>query len=235
MVQALAEPYEVAGQRVSCGASVGAALFGVDATKTDELMHKADLALYRAKASGRNTFSFYDAALDEQLQKRHALVQDLRQAVADEVLTLAYQPLFNADGRTLAGYEALLRWQHPTRGNVPPSEFIPLAEDSGLIDTLGTWVLKRACKDAAAWPNGLSVSVNLSAVQFRSPDLVATVKNALHSSGLPAQRLEVEITESLLMSNTEIVWAQTGCALAVRACGHGSRITAVHLRTAGSQ
>jgi diguanylate cyclase (GGDEF)-like protein len=205
MVQALAEPYEVAGQRVSCGASVGAALFGVDAQQTEALMHKADLALYRAKAGGRGTFSFYDAELDTQLQQRHALVQELRQAIADEALTLHYQPLFKNDGSTLNGYEALLRWQHPTRGNVPPSEFIPLAEDSGLIETLGTWVLHRACRDAAAWPEGLSVSVNLSAAQFRNPELEAIVTKALSSSGLPASRLEVEITESLLMSNTEQV------------------------------
>jgi diguanylate cyclase (GGDEF)-like protein len=205
IVQTLAAPYEVAGQRVVCSASVGAALFGVDARSTEELLHKADLALYRAKAAGRNTFSFYDAALDEQLQHRHALVQDLRQAIANEALTLHYQPLYAQDGRTLRGYEALLRWSHPTRGNVPPSEFIPVAEDSGLIETLGTWVLRRACRDAAGWPESVSVSVNLSAAQFRNTELVGTVTCALAEAGLKAERLELEITESLLMSNTESV------------------------------
>jgi diguanylate cyclase (GGDEF)-like protein len=205
IVQALSLPYPVAGHPVACGASVGAAIFAVDAHDTDDLMHKADLALYRAKASGRGTFSFYDAALDQQLQQRHALTQALRQAIADEALTLHYQPLFHADGRTLTGYEALLRWQHPQRGNVPPSEFIPLAEDCGLIESLGAWVLRRACRDAALWPDGLSVAVNLSAAQFRSADLVGTVTQALAAAGLAPTRLELEITESLLMSNTEAV------------------------------
>jgi diguanylate cyclase (GGDEF)-like protein len=205
IVQALAAPYEVAGRPVVCSASVGAALFGVDASSTEELLHKADLALYRAKAAGRNTFSFYDAALDQQLQQRHALVHDLRQAIADESFTLHYQPLFDADGRTPRGYEALLRWHHPVRGQVPPGEFIPVAEDSGLIESLGTWVLRRACRDAAGWPQGLSVSVNLSAAQFRNAELVATVAHALAEAGLPPQRLELEITESLLMSNTDSV------------------------------
>jgi diguanylate cyclase (GGDEF)-like protein len=205
IVQTLAAPYEVTGQAVACSASVGAALFAVDAHSTEELMHKADLALYRAKAAGRNTFSFYDAALDQQLQQRHSLVQDLRQAIADEALTLHYQPLYAQDGQTLSGYEALLRWQHPVRGNVPPSEFIPVAEDCGLIDTLGTWVLRRACCDAAAWPEGLCVSVNLSAAQFRSPELVSTVAHALADAGLAPERLDLEITESLLMSNTDSV------------------------------
>jgi len=203
IVMVLAAPHEVAGQRVQCSGSVGAAIHGVDATEQEELLHKADLALYRAKASGRATFSFYDATMDEQLQARRVLTHDLRAAIGSEQMSLHFQPLYAGDGRTLTGYEALLRWNHPTRGNVGPSEFIPLAEDCGAIDALGRWVLRQACADAAKWPAPLSVAVNLSAAQFAHGDLVGIVNEALCDTGLPAERLELEITESLLMSNTE--------------------------------
>ena len=203
IVAALAVPYEVAGRRVHCGGSAGAAIHGVDATEQEDLLHKADLALYRAKAAGRNTFSFYDATMDEQLQDRRTLTHDLRDAIGSDQMTLAFQPLYAGNGRTLTGYEALLRWQHPTRGNVGPAKFIPLAEDTGLIDALGRWVLQRACADAATWPDPLSVAVNLSAAQFRHGDLVEVVTAALDAAGLAPHRLELEITESLLMSNTE--------------------------------
>ena len=203
IVQVLAVPYEIGDGRVHCGGSVGAAIHGVDATEQEDLLHKADLALYRAKAAGRNTFSFYDATMDEQLQARRTLTRDLRDAIGSDQMTLSYQALYASNGRTLTGYEALLRWQHPTRGAVGPADFIPLAEDAGLIDALGRWVLRRACADAASWPAPLSVAVNLSAAQFRHGDLVEVVSEALQTAGLAAQRLELEITESLLMSNTE--------------------------------
>jgi diguanylate cyclase (GGDEF)-like protein len=203
IVQTLAVPYEVADGRVHCGGSVGAAIHGVDATEQADLLHKADLALYRAKAAGRNTFSFYDATMDEELQARRTLTRDLRDAIGSDQMTLSYQALYASNGRTLTGYEALLRWQHPTRGAVGPADFIPLAEDAGLIDALGRWVLRRACADAASWPAPLSVAVNLSAAQFRHGALVEVVSEALQTAGLAAQRLELEITESLLMSNTE--------------------------------
>ena len=205
VVARLAEPYHVSGQTVYCGASVGAAIFGVDAKAVEELLHKADLALYRAKANGRGTFSFYDADLDHQLSDRRSLSHDLREAVANERLSVDYQPQFAADGSTLVGYEALLRWRHPTRGPISPAEFVPLAEDSGLIEPLGEWVLRRACLDAMGWADDVSVSVNLSAAQFRHGDLQAVVALALGDSGLPPQRLELEITESLLMSDTDQV------------------------------
>lgn len=205
MVESLEAPYEVEGRRVAGGVSVGAAIFGADATTADELMHKADLALYRAKSHGRGGFSFYDAALDLQLQQQRDLTLELREAVATDALDLHYQPLFSSDGQTLTGYEALLRWPHPQRGMVPPSLFIPLAEESGLIEPLGRWVLRRACCEAVTWPGALTVAVNLSPVQFRGGMLVATVEDALRESGLQAHRLELEITESLLMSNTEPV------------------------------
>ena len=207
VVQALAQPYDVHGQRVRCGGSVGIAIHGLDATDPDDLLGKADMALYRAKADGRGTFSFYDVAMDRQMQARRELTQDLRGAVAGDQLTLHYQPLYGSDGLTLTGYEALLRWQHPTLGNVPPVEFIPLAEETGLIDAIGQWVLQRACLDAAAWPAPLRVAVNLSAAQFASGDLVGTVSQALADAGLSARRLELEITESLLMNNTDAVLA----------------------------
>jgi diguanylate cyclase (GGDEF)-like protein len=207
MVERLAAPHDVDGRNVHCGASVGAAIFGSDAHERAELMHRADLALYRAKRNGRGQFSFYDGALDQQLQARRTLAHDLREALGTPALLLHYQPLYDADGLALTGYEALLRWNHPTRGPVSPAEFIPLAEDTGLIEPLGRWVLQQACMQAAAWPHPLSVAVNLSAAQFRNDDLVRIVREALQAAGLSAQRLELEITESLLINNTEQVLA----------------------------
>jgi diguanylate cyclase (GGDEF)-like protein len=208
VAQALAAPYDLAGQRVPGGASVGAAIHGVDATDTPELMHRADLALYRAKTQGRGGYSFYDAGLDEQLQHRRVLTRELKEALARDELVLYYQPLYGADGRSLCGYEALARWPHPQRGFVPPSEFITLAEETGMIDDLGAWVLREACAEAARWPAPLSVAVNLSAAQFRHEGAIITeVSRALARSGLPPQRLELEITESLLINNTEQVLA----------------------------
>ena len=207
IVEALAQPFDVGDQRVRCGGSVGIAIHGVDATDPDDLLGKADLALYRAKANGRGTFSFYDVAMDRQMQARRELTRDLRGAIAHDQLALHYQPLYGSDGLTLTGYEALLRWQHPSLGNVPPVEFIPLAEETGLIDGIGQWVLQRACRDAATWPAPLTVAVNLSAAQFTSGDLVGTVSLALAGAGLDASRLELEITESLLMNNTDEVLA----------------------------
>jgi diguanylate cyclase (GGDEF)-like protein len=208
VAQALALPYDLAGQRVPGGASVGAAIHGVDATDTHELMHRADLALYRAKTQGRGGYSFYDAGLDEQLQHRRVLTRELKDALAHGELALHYQPLYGADGRTLCGYEALARWPHPRRGFVPPSEFIALAEETGMIDELGVWVLRQACAEAARWPAPLSVAVNLSAAQFRHEGaLIDEVSRTLAASGLAPQRLELEITESLLMTNTDQVLA----------------------------
>lgn len=203
IVDSLAQPHDIAGQKVYSGGSVGAAIFNTDATTTDDLLHKADMALYRAKASGRGVFSFYDPTLDRELQERRKLVGDLRKAIDDGDLSLHYQPLYAQNGSTVAGYEALLRWHHPARGNIPPTEFIPLAEETGLIKTIGRWVLKSACKEAATWPAPLSVSINLSPSQFTNDDLTSVVTKALKASGLPANRLELEITESLLMSNSE--------------------------------
>ena len=202
-VAALAEPYLVEGEPVRCGGSVGAARFDDDATDLQELMHKADLALYRAKGDGRGGFSFYDAGLDGRLRERRRLAADLRAAVEGERLTLDYQDLFDADGTRVTGREALLRWRHPERGPIPPDVFVPMAEEAHLIGRLGAWVLAEACREASGWPDGQSVAVNLSAAQFQRGDIVATVRGALERSGLEPARLELEITESLLMTDTD--------------------------------
>jgi diguanylate cyclase (GGDEF)-like protein len=206
IVVALARPYELAGQRVMASASVGAAIHGVDGDDPGSLMHRADLALYRAKSNGRGGYSFYDRELDDELQSRRTLTRELRDALAAGALKLHFQPIWGPHAGRLLGYEALARWPHPTRGFVPPSEFVALAESTGLIDELGRWVLERACREAAQWPDSLSVAVNLSPAQFRRPgEIVEEVRGALAKSGLEPERLELEITESLLMHDTEQV------------------------------
>jgi diguanylate cyclase (GGDEF)-like protein len=207
VIAALAEPFQIDRHSVCSGCSIGAAVFGVDAVTPDEVLHKADLALQRAKQDGRGAFHFYDAALDRRLDDRRQLVRDLREAIGTPQLALHYQALYAADGRTINGYEALLRWRHPVRGPIAPVDFIPLAEDSGLIAPLGGWVLHTACAAAAGWPAPLTVAVNLSAAQFSEGDLVDVVRGALDASGLDAARLEVEITESLLLGHTDEVTA----------------------------
>lgn len=194
------------GSEIRLSACVGAALHGIDGDTPETLSQRAEQALLRSKAQGPASYSLYDAALDQALQDRRTLTKDLRQALAQGSLELHYQPLFDAQGKQVQGYEALARWPHPTRGFVPPSEFIALAEQSGLIDELGRWVLHTACTEAARWPNALTVAVNLSPAQFkRDGAVVEEVQAALAASGLPATRLELEITESLLMGDTEEV------------------------------
>jgi diguanylate cyclase (GGDEF)-like protein len=206
IVDALGKPYEISTQPLHAAASVGAAVYGNDGLDRDELLHKAGQALRRAKQQRRGSFSFYDAVLDQRLQGQRELVRDLRHALYAGELHLHFQPLYERDGRTLGGYEALVRWHHPKRGPVSPAEFIPLAEESGLIEDLGMWVMARACEVASTWPPSLNLSVNLSAAQFRrGEELVGVVGACLEAAGLPAHRLELEITESLLMNNTEQV------------------------------
>jgi len=201
--EALAVPVELSGHQVRCGGSIGIVLNGSDGTDADDLMSKADQALYRAKAMGRGTFAFYDDTLDRQMQAKRELTRDLRQAISADQLMVYYQPQYGNDGDLLVGYEALVRWKHPIRGMVPPGEFIPLAEETGLIDDIGLWVLRKACKDAQSWPYTLTVAVNLSANQFAGGKLVKQVARALQDSKLPPQRLGLEITESLLMTNSD--------------------------------
>jgi len=214
-VGALALPMEVDGRLLQVGASVGVAPWAVgEGVSVDALLHQADAAMTRAKQAGGSGFAFYDAEVDRRLEERRLLADELRGALAQGALSLHYQALFDRDGRTLIGYEALMRWKHPTRGMVPPSLFIPLAEETGLIEALGTWALREACREAAAWPGALSVSVNLSAAQFHGAQaLPELVRECLAASHLPPERLVLEITESLLMSDTETV-ARTLNALA---------------------
>ena len=208
IVDAISRPFEIGTHRLSCGVSVGAACFGIDATDVDELLHKADLAMYRSKRAGRGSFSFYDEALDREFEDRRLLALDLRTALADNTLSLHYQPLFEAsNSASPTGFEALMRWEHAEKGNVSPVVFIPLAEETGIIESLGSWAIEQACRDAAAWTGGERVAVNLSPAQFEdsAADVVTVVEQALERTGLPPGRLELEITESLLIGDPEHV------------------------------
>ncbi len=207
IVEALSAPYDLGSDRAVVGASVGIALATADLLSADVLLRSADMALYRAKANGRGTFCFFENAMSEQVQTRRAFELDLREALARGEFEVFYQPLFNLRTQYVCGFEALLRWRHPERGLVSPTAFIPLAEELGIIIPIGEWVVAQACMDAATWPEHVTVAVNLSPVQFRSPGLVGAVRRALVSSGLPARRLELEITESALLQDSEAVLA----------------------------
>jgi len=198
----LSKPYEVRGHHVLIGASIGVAVAPMDADDPDGLLKHADLALYRAKGDGRGAYRFFETAMDVWAQERRELELDLRDALAKNELKLFFQPLIGSQAHETTGFEALLRWQHPRRGLVPPADFIECAEQWGLIGTIGEWVLHEACRTAAAWPSHLTVAVNLSPNQFASGDLVAQVKAALKGSGLSPARLELEITEGLLLHDS---------------------------------
>jgi diguanylate cyclase (GGDEF)-like protein len=203
IVQALSDPYDVAGHRVTIGTSVGIAIgTGADSTP-DDLLHQADLALYRVKAEGRQSFSFYHPDMDARAETRRKLELDLQEAFEKQQFELHFQPIIRLEDNTVTAFEALLRWRHPERGMIPPAEFIPIAEDTGLINEIGHWVLTEACKQAAAWPPHISVAVNLSPVQFKQSTLTLQVVNALSKSGLLPSRLELEITEAVLLKDTE--------------------------------
>jgi diguanylate cyclase (GGDEF)-like protein len=203
IVEALREPFSVKGQELFIGTSIGIALAQGPVTSSQILKH-ADMALYHAKADGRGTFRFFEPAMDAQLQARRALEVDLRKAMGAGEFELFYQPQINIKANEIGGYEALLRWHHPERGLVSPADFIPVMEDTGLISPLGDWIIEQACKDAATWPRNIHVAVNLSPVQFRSRGIVQSVSRALVASGLAPERLELEITESVLLQDTEM-------------------------------
>jgi diguanylate cyclase (GGDEF)-like protein len=202
VVNAVSAPYDIDGQQFVIGVSVGISLAPDDGDNPDELLKNADLALYRAKADGRGTYRFFEAGMDARAQARRVMEQDLRLALARKEFEVHYQPIRDIASEDIVVCEALVRWRHPQRGLVAPNNFIPLAEETGLIIQLGEWVLKQACRDAVSWSKAC-VAVNLSPVQFRNTDLLATVKAALRESGLPAHRLELEITESVLLQNSE--------------------------------
>ena len=205
VIEALSEPFEVLGHQVNIGTSIGIAMAPADGREPDQLLRNADMALYRAKAEGRSTYHFFQPEMDAQMQERRRLELDLRKALLADQFELYYQPLVNIASGHVTGFEALVRWNHPERGVVGPDQFIPVAEDIGLIVPLGDWVLKQACRDAARWPGKLTVAVNLSAAQFRNPMLALSVVSALAHSGLAATRLELEITETVLLQDDQSV------------------------------
>ena len=203
IVDLIGRTYMVEGHLLTIGASVGIALAPDDGRDADKLLKNADLALYRAKLDGRGTFRFFEAEMDARMQARRRLELDMRQALARREFQLHYQPQLNLQNNRITGCEALIRWKHPERGMVSPLDFIPLAEEIGLIVPIGEWVMRQACRDAASWPVPLSVAVNVSPAQFKSERLVEMVMSVLSSSGLPARRLEVEITEGVLLQESE--------------------------------
>jgi diguanylate cyclase (GGDEF)-like protein len=203
LLELIREPFNIDGQRLVISASIGIAVADGDYQDADQLLRAADLAMYRAKADGRGRFRFFEPEFDRQVQERRDLEVALRAAVDHDVLEIHYQPLVNLQTNRISGFEALSRWEDPQRGFVPPSTFITLAEEVGLIDLIGERVLMRACAEAASWPENITVAVNLSAAQFQSDHLVSTVKNALAASGLSPSRLEVEITESIFLQDSE--------------------------------
>jgi diguanylate cyclase (GGDEF)-like protein len=200
-------PYDLDGNEAVVGTSLGISVAPGDGLEADELLKNADMALYRAKSDGRGAHRFFEAEMDAQLQARRLMELDLRQALARDEFELHYQPLVNLRTNAIVGYEALLRWRHPERGMVSPALFIPVAEEIGLISAIGEWVIREACDEAASWPDHLKVAVNLSPVQFRGRGLVPTIVSALAASGLPAHRLELEITESVLLQDNEATLA----------------------------
>jgi diguanylate cyclase (GGDEF)-like protein/PAS domain S-box-containing protein len=201
VVEAATAPFELNGREVSIGASVGVAFFPADGIEGGDLLKKADMALYCVKSEGRCGHRFFEGAMNGRLQARRALELDLRRALTHGEFELYYQPLFDLAGAEISGCEALLRWNHPKRGLIAPNDFIPLAEEIGLIGPLGEWVLNTACREAVHWPADLKLAVNISPVQFRSRTLVQAVAAALSASGLAAERLELEITESVLLGD----------------------------------
>ena len=207
IVEALGLPFELGDHHVVIGASVGVAIAPDDGDNADQLLKNADMALYRAKGDGRARFHFFESEMDVKAQARRALELDLRAAVTVGEFEVFYQPFVNLAENRITGFEALLRWNHPTRGRVSPAEFIPLAEETGLITAIGEWVIRQACTEAKTWPSDLRVAVNVSPVQFRNKTLLSTVVSALATSGLRADLLELEITETVLMTNNDATLA----------------------------
>ncbi len=202
IVQALSEPFDLAGKTVGVGCSIGIAIMPQHTTSGVALLKHADTALYLAKSEGKGTWRFFEPEMDVHVQERQALEHDLREAVRDEAFDVAYQPQYTLATGRLCGFEALLRWHHPARGAIGPASFIPVAEETGQIVPLGAWVLRHACAEATNWPDHVKLAVNLSGVQFRDASLVRTVQRTLEETGFPARRLELEITETMLLTNS---------------------------------
>ncbi|MES2193526.1 MAG: EAL domain-containing protein [Pseudomonadota bacterium] len=207
LLEAIGDPYLLDGHSVVIGASIGIAMAPGDGDESEKLLKNADMALSRAKTDSRGTFSFFESGMDARAQSRRKIEIDLRDAIQNDVLRPYYQPLVDLATGRITGFEALVRWPHPERGMVSPAEFIPVAEETGLINPLGALMLRRACADAALWPDDVRVAVNLSPLQFRVGNLLSLVMDALKQTGLPARRLELEITETLLLEKSSQVLA----------------------------
>jgi diguanylate cyclase (GGDEF)-like protein len=207
VIQSVSEPYELEGRQVVVGTSVGIAIGPVDGVTSDELMRNADLALYRAKGDGRGTYRFFEADMDAQMQQRRVMEYDLRKALAAGEFELHYQPVVHLGNNKISGFEALVRWRHPEKGLTAPGQFIGLAEEIGFIVPLGEWIIREACATAAKWPAHMRISVNLSPAQFKNSGLVQIVVGALAASGLAPERLELEITETALLDDSDATLA----------------------------
>ncbi len=227
VIQILSQPYPIGDKRAIIGASVGIAVAPYDGVEKDDLIHSSDLALYSAKNGGRGQFRFYSADLKDEAEERRLLEQDLREALANEELALHYQPVVRVEDNMVIGFEGLMRWEHPERGPVSPGLFISIAEETNLINMLGEWALRRACRDALNWPKSVRVAVNVSAKQFVNPGFTDIVTDVLATSGIEPDRLELELTESVFMGDSEAtdetfkVLKQLGVRLALDDFGTG--------------
>ncbi len=205
IIQIVSQPYNIEDKRATIGTSIGIAISPYDGIDKLDLIHNADLALYAAKNGGRGQFRFYSADLKDEAEERRLLEEGLRDALANDMLELHYQPVVRTEDNMVVTFEALMRWEHPERGTIGPDVFVPIAEESDLINQIGAWALNKACNDAMAWPKSVRVAVNVSAAQFAHSDLIDIVTHALESSGLDANRLELELTESVFMGDGETI------------------------------
>jgi diguanylate cyclase (GGDEF)-like protein len=199
VITMISQPYSIEGSRCVIGASIGIAIAPYDGINSEELVRSADLALYASKGGGRGQFRFYSSDLHSEAERRRQIEEDLRDALGSGQMRVAYQPIVDARTNKVISLEAFSRWEHPELGDIPPSVFIPIAEETNLIGPLGDWVMKQACSDAAGWPGAVRIAVNVSAAQFANPGFASTVAQALAHSGLPAERLEIELTESVML------------------------------------
>ena len=202
MIASVSKPYAIDGNDIEIGASIGISLAPDDSVDCDELIRNADMALYHAKTNC-GSYSFFKPSMDELVRSRRKMENDLRTALAEQQFELYFQPVVSVSDRQVKSFEALLRWKHPERGDVPPSEFIPVAEDNGLIVPIGEWVLQRACREAAKWPAHVKVAVNVSAVQLKSPGILRSISAAIDAAGIEGSRLIVEVTESVIITDAE--------------------------------
>ncbi|MEZ5689422.1 MAG: EAL domain-containing protein [Caenibius sp.] len=205
LIHIVSQPYPIGDKRAIIGTSIGVAIAPYDGVEQEEIIHASDLALYSAKNGGRGQFRFYSAELKDEREERQILLEDLRDALTNEQLELHYQPVVRTEDSMVIGCEALMRWEHPDRGNIRPDLFIPIAEESTLINQLGEWAIRKACEDAMQWPTSMRVSVNVSATQFANQAFTTIVTNALAASGLEPDRLELELTESVFMGDSEVI------------------------------